>query len=393
MHEMSEPTRVFHLIKGLGRGGAEMLLPAGLRVGGGGFEYAYGYFLPWKDALVGDLRSLGAPVTCFGGRSNAAILMKARAVAKELERWRADVLHCHLPVAGIVGRIAGRMAGGGGVPVVYTEHNKMERYHGLTRRANLLTWRWQQHAIAVSESVAESIRAHVPAGVGGDGGGVPLTTVENGVDTEQFDPATGGGADGVAVRQQFDIPANAPVVGTVSVFRVQKRLDHWLQAAARVVRSVPNAHFLLVGDGPLRGDVERWIAAEDLTERVHLAGLQTEVRPYLAAMDVYLMSSQFEGLPIALLEAMAMARPVVATAVGGIPEVISDGQNGLLVPAGDAQQMAEASLRLLNDASLRKSMGNAARSTICERFSIARMQRQLEAIYRQVVAKHRGEQA
>ncbi len=376
--------RVVHLIKGVGRGGAEMLLPAGLRVGGQGFEYAYGYFLPWKDALVDDLRSLDAPVTCFGGRSNAAILLKARRVAKELTRWRADVLHCHLPVAGIVGRIAGRMAG---VPVVYTEHNKMERYHGLTRRANLLTWRWQQHAIAVSESVAESIRGHVSSGVATK---VPLTTVENGVDTEQFDPAPGGGADGAAVRQQFGIPADAPVVGTVAVFRVQKRLDHWLQAAARVVRSVPEAHFLLVGDGPLRADVERWIEAEGLGGRVHLAGLQTEVRPYLAAMDAYLMSSQFEGLPIALLEAMAMARPVVATAVGGIPEVIANGQNGLLVPAGDPMALGDAVVRVLGDAAMRQSFAEAARATVCERFSIARMQRQLEDIYRQVIAEHRG---
>ena len=354
-----------------------MLLPAGLRAAGEDFEFAYGYFLPWKDALVEDLRSLDAPVACFGGRSNAGILLRARAVAKELKRWRADVLHCHLPVAGIVGRIAGRMAG---VPVVYTEHNKMERYHGLTRRANLATWRWQSHAIAVSQNVADSIRAHTKADV-------PLTTVDNGVDLHHFEPST---ADGSGVRQELGIPQDAPVVGTVAVFRVQKRLDHWLRAAAKIKAAVPDTHFLLVGDGPLRGDVERWIEAEGLSGRAHLPGLQTEVRPYVAAMDVYQMSSQFEGLPIALLEAMSMQRPIVATTVGGIPEVVTDGREGLLVPPDSPDQLAEATSRLLQDPQMRGNLGEAARETVRERYSIDRMQRQLEHIYRQVLA---GEKA
>lgn len=369
--------RVFHLIKSLGRGGAEMLLPAGFKAKAQDMDFAYGYFLPWKDALVSDLRALGAPVVCFGGRSNPAILLRARALARYLRREKIDLLHCHLPVAGIVGRLAGRMAG---VPVVYTEHNKMERYHGLTRRLNVATWRWQAHAVAVSKSVADSIRAHVPKGV-------PLTTVDNGVDVDHFSP---NAADGREVRERFGIPPDAPVVGTVAVFRVQKRLDDWLAAAARVRAALPTAHFLLVGDGPLRGEVEGWIKAHNLNDCVHLAGLQTEVRPYVAAMDVHQMSSQFEGLPIALLEAMAMARPVVATAVGGIPEVITDSQNGRLVPPAAPDRLAEAAITLLRDDAGREAMGRAARETVAERFSIVRMQRQLEAIYREVIEAHRA---
>src|SRR3712207_3826346 len=119
MSNAAEKIRVFHLIKGLGRGGAEMLLPEGLRFADRDrFEYSYGYFLPWKNAMVEALETQGVEVTCFGGRNNLQILLAARVVAAHLKRARIDLVHGHLPIAGVVGRIAARLAG---IPMVYTE--------------------------------------------------------------------------------------------------------------------------------------------------------------------------------------------------------------------------------------------------------------------------------
>jgi L-malate glycosyltransferase len=375
---MKQPIRVFHLIKSLGRGGAEMLLPEGLRFADRDrFEYRYGYFLPWKDAMVPALREQGADVTCFGGRNNVQILLRARRVAQAIREARMDVLHCHLPIAGAVGRIAGRMAG---VPVVYTEHNKQERYHRVTRGLNAYTWSWQARAVAVSADVADSIRTHI-------GAQVPLDVVLNGVDVDRFQRDR---VDAGTVRERYGIPHDAPVVGTVAVFRTQKRLQDWIEAAHLLSERAPAARFIVVGDGPLRDEIVAHTDRLGMNDRVHFAGLQEEVRPFLAAMDVYMMSSIFEGLPVALLEAMSMECVPVCTAVGGIPELIRSGENGVLTEPERPEELAAAVAALLGEPERLRSRATAARRTVVEGFSMRRMATDLEEIYLQVLGAANG---
>lgn len=368
------PVKVCHLIKGLGRGGAEQLLPQVIACGHG--AHAVGYFLPWKDALVPTLRGAGVPVRCFGSRNPARMLLAARAVAGWLREERADLVHCHLPLAGVVGRLAGRMAG---VPVVYTEHNLQPRYHPATRRANAWTWRLQRAVVAVSQEVADSIAEHV-------GHAVPVRVVKNGIDVAGYAARPETRA---ATRQRLGIPPDAPVVGTVAVFRRQKRLDQWLEAAAQLVQGrgpAADAHFLLVGDGPLRAEVEAQVAALGLGGRVHLPGLQEDVRPFFAAMDLFLSSSEFEGLPLALLEAMAAGLPPVVTAVGGVPEVVQPGQSGVLAPFGDPALLAREAARLIVDAPERGRLGAGATARVREAFGVERMAAELAALYEEVLA-------
>jgi glycosyltransferase involved in cell wall biosynthesis len=364
--------RIYHLIKGLGRGGAETLLVQNLRISRTEeFQYRYGYFLPWKDALAPSLEELGSHVDCFKCSSRLGILMAARSVAQTLRGWNADILHCHLPLAGIVGRVAGRLAK---VPVVYTEHNRLERYHPLTKRMSLLTWRWQRLVIAVSAEVSASVHEHAD-------GTRPVRVVLNGVDTVFFR------RDAVSqrVREELEISATAPVVGTVAVFRVQKRLQDWLVAAKIVLGARPDARFILVGDGPIREELVLQIQELGIGSAVHLVGLREDVRPYLAAMDVFMLSSLFEGLPVALLEAMSMECAVVSTSVGGIPEVIRSGSNGILVPPKEPPELAQAALAMISDLPTARRMGEEARATVVRDFGIVRMTRELEDLYDEIL--------
>lgn len=362
--------KIAHLIKSLGRGGAEGLLPQTIRHRGTGFDYSVGYFLPWKDALAAEIEAAGAPVRCFSAGSPPGMLARVPGVVRWLRRERIDLLHAHLPLAGVVARLAGRLAR---VPVVYTEHNLQERYHPLTRRANSLSWSWQRQVVAVSGEVAESIRKHL-------GERVPVAVVRNGIEL----PVLGTATARREIRARFGIPERAELVGAVAVMRVQKRFDLWLEVARQLLTQRLDIHFLIVGDGQLRAELETRAAALGIAERVTFAGLQTDVRPFLEAMDLFLISSEHEGLPLALLEAMAMRLPVVATAVGGIPEVVEPGVSGMLVPFGDPAALAAAAAELLADPARRAALGEAARWRVEERFSIERMARELEAIYTQV---------
>ena len=382
---MSGRRRILHLIKGLGRGGAERLLSEGLRhANRERFDYAYGYFLPHKDALVPELRALGAQVHHFPARTGAGVLFQCLALTRFLRRWRPDLVHCHLPLAGVAGRLAGLRAG---TPVIYTEHNLLEHYHPWTRRAALWTWHFQQRVLAVSDDVAASIRRHAPDRV-------PVQVVRNGIDVAAFEPDPSAVA---AVRRRWGIPEPAPLVGQVAVFRRQKRLDLWLEAAAEIRRRIPDTRFLLVGDGPTRSEIEARARELALTDALTLPGLQDEVAPLLGAMDVFLVSSDFEGLPLAVLEAMAARRPVVATAVGGLPEVLQDDGEGsdevgadtcgVLVPPGDPAALAKAVAGILADPSRARLLGEQAHRRVALQFSLSRMTAELEAVYRRVLAE------
>jgi len=367
--------RIFHLIKGLGRGGAETLLSEGLSFADRDrFTYGYGYFLPWKNALLHSIREKGAEVTCFECRHPAAILMSVPRLVKLFRERHIDLVHCHLPLAGVVGRLAARFCG---IPVVYTEHNVMERYHPWTRRLNLWTWRQQRCVVAVSEDVKLSIEAHA-------GNSVPVTVVQNGIAVSSFQTSIQEGSD---VRKNYSIPPEVPIVGTVAVLRKQKDFSTWLQAARLIRDRHPDAHFLIVGDGPVKNEMQLEAQTLGLSGSVHFTGIQEKVMPYLSAMDLYMNSSIFEGLPLALLEAMAMKLPVVATSVGGMPEVIQDQRTGFLVPCRAPEALAQRVSSLLSDKEMRIKFGLAGRMVVEERFSMERMMRRLEDLYLQILEK------
>lgn len=367
---------MFQLIKSFGRGGAETLLLAmfGAR-DEKRFRFTFGYFLHWKNQVADELRVQGAEVHCFDADGNLGMLRRIFSVSSYLKKQQIDILHCHLPWAGLVGRVAGWMAG---VKVVYTEHNKQERYHFVTRWLNRVTFSWQGCAIAVSQEVAASISTNISSRL-------PVHVVTNGVDLSLYFKDKRVRDES---RATHGIEEGCLVIGLVAVFRVQKRLRLWLETAAAVKPKLHRVKFMLVGDGPCRQEVEDTIRSLSLSEFVLLPGLQKDPRPYYACFDLFLMTSEFEGLPVALLEAMAMEIPVVATNAGGTGEVINHEKEGLLFPvASNAEELATACASLLSDEKRRTAYGRHARQRISEQFSIDRMMRRIEDIYEDQLAR------
>jgi L-malate glycosyltransferase len=362
--------RVLHVVKTLGLGGAERLLLEGQRLRKAD-EFDIGYVFFMNPALAPALRAESAFVHQIPRRSSPSMFTGLPELVRVVRKFKPDIIHCHLPLAGVMGRIAGRIAG---VPVVYTEHNRLERYHPLTRRANLGTWNWQRSVIACSADVAESIQGFTAS--------VPVRVIQNGVDTALFRRD----ADGAArVRADYGIAPDTPLVGTVTVFKEQKRLDIWLDAARLINEELPQARFMIVGWGPLEQEVRAMARERKLEDCVIFAGVQPDVRPFLSAFDVYLMSSDVEGLPVALLEAMSMECGIVATRVGGIPEAIESGVNGWLCERGEPAQLAARTMVLLRDPELRRKLGEAARTTVHARFGMEAMIREVEATYRRAI--------
>lgn len=376
LYQEKEPIPVLHIIKSLGRGGAEMLLPETLRQHDKQkFQFHYIYFLPWKNQMVSAIQEEGGKVVCIQAKNNASILLAVRKIAAYVREHNIQLIHCHLPWAGMAGRLVGKLTG---VPVVYTEHNKWERYHKLTYLMNKFSFSSQQRVIAVSEEVASSIKINY-------GKPNPLVqVVANGADTAKYARVQTVEND---IRKELNIPSTATVIGIACVFRAQKRLGIWLEIAQALHAKHPDTFFIIVGDGPLHDEVYAKAKALGTDKYVFFAGLQTETRPYFTAMDLFMMSSEFEGLPIALLEAMSMNCVPACTAAGGIPEVIKDGVNGILVPVQQPMQLVDRLLQLLQHPDQVAQMKQAARETVINSFSMKKMVTELEAIYNDLINK------
>ena len=368
--------KILILIKGLGLGGAERLIVDSLPyLNREQFDYEFAYMLPWKDFLVPTITKADFPVHCLNMQKTWHFPSMLRRLQKLIRGRNFDLIHADLPVTGILARLMGRRFG---IPVIYTEHNLQERYHPLTRRANALTFGWNDCVLAVSEEVTASINRS------GLGRKTKVKTLLNGVPVEQV-RAEAGNVNGL--REEFGIPRNNLIVGTVAVFRRQKRLQDWLEVASRVTKQQKNVTFLLVGHGPEEAMLRSRIRELRIEDRVVMPGFRPDGRRVMALMDVFLMTSEFEGLPMALLEAMALAKPVVATAVGGIPEVVKNGDKGFLSNVGAVDELAGCTTKLLHDHQLRQRMGERGAAKVEEKFHIKYRVKFIENLYLEVLAK------
>jgi len=213
-----------------------------------------------------------------------------------------------------------------------------------------------------------------------------LLVVPNGIDLKD-DVAE---SDRELIRSEYGIPADAIVVGTVGRLAEVKRQDRLLKAAAELSLGNRKLWVLIVGEGPERDRLVQLATSLGIQERVRLVGYQSQPNRFLRAMDLFVLTSRSEGLPISLLEAWASRLPVISTNVGGVPDVISEGIDGLIVPNDDGLGLAVAISKLLGDADSAKRLGMAGLKVVTERFSLATMARTYETEYRALISGMRG---
>ncbi|GAB3666897.1 glycosyltransferase [Echinicola sediminis] len=369
--------RILHLIKSLGRGGAEKLIPeTAVLHDREQYEFYCLYFYHQPHNMVEELQHVGIKVSCFPA-SALSLPMQVNPVSKFVKDHQIDIIHSHLPWAGVLGRAVAIKTG---LPLVYTEHNIWERYNFLSYWLNKLTFSKQDIVVPVSEEVECSITR----GYRIKGKGPEIRTIPNGVNVETFIRKKTKGEE---TRAALGIPGEDLVIGTVAVFRAQKRLPIWVALAKEIWAARQDVHFILVGSGAEWAKVKKCIGDGHFAQHIHLVGTQKEVVPYLSAMDIYMSTSQFEGLPIAMLEGMACELPVISTCAGGIGEVIREGKEGHLCPVDNPSNLLPLALDLLANKSKLKEMGKNARNRVEEVFSMKRMVNQLERVYQEVLQK------
>ncbi|MCC7010562.1 MAG: glycosyltransferase [Acidobacteria bacterium] len=285
-------------------------------------------------------------------------LLDARAVAR-LARfcraWKPDVVHTQLSRADWLGRTAGRALG---IPVVSTLHNLHSRMYGaefpaafahVAAALDRWTMRCADRLVAVSDGVRDDVRRHHHR--------PEVVVIPNGFDLSRASSLRAKGA----VRRDWGIPDNALVAGTVARLKTQKGLPYLIEAARMVCERIPSAHFLVIGDGPLAPDLARRVAGAGLERRFVLAGHVDDPMACLPALDLFVLPSLWEGMPIALLEAMAAGIASVGTQVSGIVDLVT-ADTGILVPPADPAALAAAIAALLTDRERRERLARAARA-------------------------------
>ncbi|HHM06041.1 MAG TPA: glycosyltransferase [Gammaproteobacteria bacterium] len=364
---MSQPAAVVHLIQGLQFGGLEMMA----------VNLIEGLDRRCYRPLVCCYDSLGplAERLAQGGVSAALVPRRAGVdwryiltLARFLRRHHTRLLHLHNSTAFFYGALAGRLAR---VPaIVYTEHGRDFASSRKARLINPVLARLVDRVVTVAEFCQDYLAAE----------GVSrrrMETIHNGIDGARF----GAAFDTAALRAALGLAPAQPVIGIVARLDPIKNHRLLLKAMAAVRGCCPDAVLLIIGDGPLRAELEAQARALQLAGRVHFLGGRDDVPALLALMDVFVLCSHSEGLSLTLIEAAAAARPIVATAVGGNGEVVQDGVNGRLVPPNDPAALAGALMDLLRDPAGAQAMGQAGRAVYAREFTLDTMVRRYEALY------------
>ena len=362
--------RVLWLIKGLGPGGAETLLAANARARDRDhFDYAAAFVVPEKQALVPALENAGVAVTSLGTRGRADLRWPWR-LRRRLAEQPVDVVHAHSPLIAAVARIVARTLPRTARPVtVSTEHNVWPAYAVSTRILNAVSYPLDRAHFAVSGHVRRSMPAWCRR---------RTETLVHGI---QGDEVRAHRSQRERMREELGVAADECLAVTVANYRPHKDYPTLL-AAARMVRDrgLP-VRFVAAGQGPLERDVRDAHSRSGLGESFRLLGYRPDALDVLAAADVFVLSSRHEGLPVALMEALVLGVPVVATAVGGVSEAVTHEDEGLLVPPAHPDKLADAIAQLVSDPDLRARMAQAA-ATRGERFDVGRFVRRYEDCYR-----------
>lgn len=361
--------RVLWVIKGLGPGGAERLLCAAAKAHDHRrLHIECAFVLPWKDHLAEELEQAGVRTHCVSKRRVDRLWPLKLARLVRGGNW--DVVHVHSPLPGSVARLATRTMASNTRPILMsTEHNRWSTHRLPTRILNRLTSRWDAVSFAVSDEVHQSMAGPVRA---------HTETLRHGIDVVATAKEI---TRRIEIRDELGIGHDEFVVGTVANYRPQKDYPNLFQAARLLAdRDVP-VKIVAVGQGPQEVEIHQLRMDLGLEDRVILTGFRNDAVRVMGACDAFTLASQWEGLPVAIMEALALGLPIVATAVGGVAEQLTDGVDALFVPPRDPEALASEIARVAADGVLRSVL--AARSTErAAEFDVHRAVNRIETAYK-----------
>lgn len=298
-------------------------------------------------------------------------------IYKLIKREKPDIVHTNSSKAEILGNLAARLAR---VPkIIFTAHGFVfnESIHRFKKKIFIwferLAGKWADKIIAVSEFDRQS--AILEKVVSPE----KIVTIHHGLDLEFFRNFK---TDTAAKREELGLPADAPVVGAVANFYRTKGLEYFIGAAAVISQKLPESRFIIVGEGKLRSALERQIQKFGLEEKIILTGFREDALEILATMDIFVQPSLKEGLPFSLLEAGALGRPVVATTVGGVPEIIKNNENGILISPADSQSLFQSILTLLQNKKMAETFGQKIKEKVFKDFDLSKTIQQTAELYR-----------
>ena len=396
MPESDKPIKILRVIARLNMGGPALhvaYLTEGLRQRGYDTTLVAGSLARGEDsmAFIADARGVEIVRIDELGREISPLrdLMATIRLAKLIRKERPQILHTHTAKAGTVGRVAARLAGSRKPPiVVHTFHGHVLRgYFGPVRSLLFrLLERWLAGGTTALVAVSPQVRDDLVAlGV------APrerFVVIRLGIELdERVAPEQNGRAES---RRYLGIPGDRFAVGWIGRMTAVKRTDDVLIAFKRLRVSGVDAVLCMVGDGPERLQLEQRAHELGVARDTVFLGYQEDVAPFYAAFDVLVLPSGNEGTPVTVIEALAAERPVVATRVGGVPDVVRDGEDGFLVEAGATDDLADRLGRLARDPSLRARMGKKGRERVLPRYAVERLVDDVDELYRSLLSAGGG---
>lgn len=337
--------------------------------------YRHSPGLPKIHPLVARARERGWPAEQINVQSRLS-WPAIRAIAHRIREEGFAVIHSHEYKSNLYGCIAAQLAGARRVASVrgYTDRTWALQVY---KRFDLLTLRAFDGIIAVSEHLRQWLIRH----------GLPATRIVTAHDALDLALFTMNTATRAEVRSRFGVHDTQFVITTVGRLSPEKGHCCLLEAVRGILDEYPDVRLMIVGDGPLHGRLEQQAKSLGISAAVTFAGYQGDIAGFLGASDVFVLPSLREGTPNALLEAMALAKPVVVSRVGGVPEIVQDGETGFLVPPQDPDSVAQAVLALMRDPNRAAAMGQRARQVIEQGFNVQRLAGQIVDLYQKVLAE------
>lgn len=365
------------MIDGLGHGGAErMTLALMQKFDREEFDLRVCALQIKQGNPVGEeLKRIGIPVDLLHV-PNLRHPWNLPRIIKYIKKHNPQIIHTQLEFANVFGNIAGVLMG---IPSVATLHTLGAPQKGTDYWRSRIEWACLKYFCTRVISVSESARIHHIE----HGKLAPnkMVTIYNGIDLKNFHP----GAAGKALRESLDIPANAFVLLTVAFLREPKGIQYMIEAMPRILADAPNAHYLIVGEGTYGETLQELAVSFGVENHVTFAGQRNDIPEILQAGDVFVLPTLIDALPTVLIEAMAARKAIVATNVGGVPEIVENEKNGLLVEPADPLQLAEGCLRLIRQNDVREAMAEAGLQIARSKFDIENQVRTISNLYEELI--------